>query len=275
MADAPFDFIPLDTRRSKEKPRSSGLTMIVDDGIALGRQEDELAMAGAYADFAKIKVGSARLYDADYLRRKIALYRNYQLDVFPGGQFVEYALFKLGRDAMQRYWDEALRLGFTAVEISDNVLPLSDEDRKFHIRSARDAGLRVLGEIGAKYDGTDVATLVHQAEICLEAGADLILVEAAELVSGGVMNEALIGELSKGLDMQRVLIELPGPWISNVTLSLVEDMKKALIRAFGVNVNIGNVYFESLMDLEAARVGLGVEGPPGMNKVGRKEVEGS
>ena len=176
---------------------------------------------------------------------------------------------------MPRYWDEALRLGFTAVEISDNVLPLSDEDRKFLIRSARDAGLRVLGEIGAKYDETDVSTLVSQAELCLEAGADLILVEAAELVSGGVMNEALIGELTKQLDMQRVLIELPGPWISNVTLSLVEDMKKALIRAFGTNVNIGNVYFKSLIDLESARVGLGVEGPPGMNKVGRKESQGN
>ena len=39
--------------------------------------------------------------------------------------------------------------------------------------------------------------------------------------------------LTRSLDMSRVMIELPGPWISDVRSCDIEDMKKALVNALG------------------------------------------
>jgi hypothetical protein len=61
--------------------------------------------------------------------------------------------------------------------------------------------------------------------------------------------------------MSRVLIELPGPWIPGVTLSIVEDMKKFLVVEFGPDVNLANVMAQDILETEALRVGLGVVGP--------------
>jgi phosphosulfolactate synthase (CoM biosynthesis protein A) len=71
----------------------------------------------------------------------------------------------------------------------------------------------------------------------------------------------LIDGIRKGLDMSKVLIELPGPWIAGVTLSAVEDMKKFLVSEFGPDVNLANVTPADIMETEALRVGLGVVGP--------------
>ena len=102
---------------------------------------------------------------------------------------------------------------------------------------------------------------MSQAEDCFAAGAELVLVEAAEVIVDGKPKKKLINGLRAGLDMSRVLIELPGPWISSITLSMVEDMKKFLVDEFGPDVNIANVMPADIMETEALRVGLGVVGP--------------
>jgi phosphosulfolactate synthase len=71
----------------------------------------------------------------------------------------------------------------------------------------------------------------------------------------------LVHAVVGGLDLSRVMIELPGPWISNVSLSQVYDMRKLLIKAFGPDVNMANVKPEDVFENEALRVGLGVVGP--------------
>lgn len=260
----PFSFVPVHAVRQNEKPRSHGLTMVVDGGVPLGRLADGLEMAGAYADLGKIKVGSARLYDEDYLRRKVALYRRHGMDVFPGGQFLEYAIHMQGTGISGDYFAETARLGFTAVEISDNVVTITDADRLVMIEAAHRAGLKVYSEVGAKHETTDVDDLIRQARLSLDAGAELVLVEAAEFIAGGTVNQPVLDAVTTALDMKRVMIELPGPWIPTVSESLIEDMKKGLIRSVGPDVNLGNVHFDMVLELEGARVGLGTEGPPGM-----------
>lgn len=265
-----FDFLPLPPGRSRAKPRAAGLTMTIDDGIPLGRAADMLEMAGAHVDIAKIKTGGARLYPRAYLKRKIALYRAHGLDVFPGGQFLEYVIHTSRQDAVPRYWDEALALGFTAIEVSDNVVPLTDERRHALISGAVSTGLKVFGEVGSKENETDLETLARQAEISFDAGASLVLVEAAELISAKGMNHELLAGIRERLDMSRVLIELPGPWISNVSHHMIDDMAKLLVRELGADVNLGNVAFDTLFDLETTRSGLGVAGPPGAGKQAMK-----
>ena len=67
----PFDFLPLPAARSTEKPRRSGLTMMIDDGMPLAAQRDLMELSGDYVDLAKIKTGTARLYREEHLRHKL------------------------------------------------------------------------------------------------------------------------------------------------------------------------------------------------------------
>ena len=259
---APFQFVPLPRERSTRKPRANGRTMMIDDGLPLGLVKDLLATAGAYADLAKIKTGTARLYPRPVLVSKLKLYRKHGIQPFLGGQFHEYVFATQGAKALPAYYREARALGFQAIEISDNVVPLTDAQRREQIRNAVRAGLVVYGEVGSKETMSNPALLVKQAEVCFDAGAALVLVEAAELVENGKLRRKTIDLLVKRLDMSRVMIELPGPWISNVRSCDIEDMKKALVNALGPDVNLANVPPLSLIDTEATRTGLGTAGPP-------------
>jgi phosphosulfolactate synthase len=258
---APFEFVALPRARSADKPRRTGLTMMVDFGLPYQYAGDVVAMAGRYIDFAKIAVGTSRLYDLAYLRRKLALYKRNHIRPFIGGQFQEYVFATYGAKALLGFLEEARRVGFGVVEISDNCVPLTDRERHDQIRLAIDCGLAVFGEVGSKNMKNDAGLLIRQAEVCFHAGAELVLVEAAELIAGGKPKMKLINGLRRGLDMAQVLIELPGPWISGVTLAAVEDMKKFLVSEFGPDVNLANVVPQDIMETEALRVGLGVVGP--------------
>jgi phosphosulfolactate synthase len=229
----PFAFIELPAARSRTKPRRSGLTMMADFGLTQEHTQSVLGLCADFIDFAKIAVGTARLYSRSYLTAKLDLYNRHAVRPF----------------------------GFNTIEISDNCVPLTDAERRDVIGGAIAAGLSVFGEVGSKDRKSTADELVEQAGICFAAGSELVLVEAAEFVVDGQLNEDLIDAVTGRLDMSRVMIELPGPWISGVTLAQVYDMRKMLIKAFGPDINIANVKPDDVFDTEALRVGLGVVGP--------------
>lgn len=262
MDDTPFRFVDLPQARTQTKPRSSGLTMVIDNGLPVHATRDLVAMAGDYFDLAKFKTGTTRLYKRESLLEKLRLYREAQVRPFIGGQFHEYVFATAGEEGLPRFYQEALRLGFAAIEISDNVVPLTEEQRRNQIRTAVQAGLIVFGEIGSKETKSRPELLVEQAHQCFESGAAMVLVEAAELVEGGRMLDSTIELLKHSLDLKRVMIELPGPWISNVRACDIEDMKRKLTSYLGPDVNLANVAPDSVIDTEATRVGLGTGGPP-------------
>ena len=261
MKKPPFHFVPLPRSRSIAKPRRSGRTMIVDDGLPLGYARDLVALGGDYIDLAKIKTGTARLYPRDQLVKKLKLYKQHRIQPFLGGQFHEYVFATQGEKALPQYYAEARALGFQAIEISDNTVPLTDAQRRGQIRAAVKAGLIVYGEVGSKETMSNPKLLIGQARLCFDAGAALVLVEAAELVDKGKLRKKTLSMLMNSLDMSRVMIELPGPWISDVRSCDIEDMKKALVQELGPDVNLANVPPSSIVDTEATRTGLGTAGP--------------
>jgi len=254
--------VPLPTERSGTKPRSQGLTMMMDLGLSSGHARDLLGLIAPYLDFAKFVVGTARLYPEDYLLEKLAIYREFDVHPFIGGQFLEYVYATQGFAGVRPYCEEARRLGFEAIEVSDNCVPLTDDERTRLISTAIDCGLGVHGEVGSKDAGSNAATLIRQAEVCFAAGADLVLVEGAELIDGGTLNVPLLEELKSGLDVTKVMFELGGPWIPGTTLSDVHQLRNFLIGAFGPDVNIANLLPDQVWETEALRVGLGSVGPP-------------
>jgi phosphosulfolactate synthase len=259
MAEHPFEFIELPADRSTTKPRANGLTMMIDWGLGLQRLEDTLEMSGDYVDLGKIAVGTPRLYDEKLLKRKFALYESNAIRPFLGGMFIEHYYEKNGMEAMEQFYAEAVRVGFKVIEVSDNLRPFSSNERRNLIGLAIEHGLTAFGEVGAKWEANDAATLIGQAEECFDAGCELVLVEGAELVdaNGEPMRE-LLDALRQALDLDRVLFELPGPWISGCTMCAIHDLKKLLIREFGANVNIANVMPDDVMETEVLRAGLSV-----------------
>ena len=258
---APFAFVPIDPRRTTAKPRSRGLSMVIDDGLPNDYVRDVLRTCGAWIDLMKIKTGTARLYPRQVLTDKLAIYKAAQVKPFLGGQFHEYVFATLGEQALPRFYDEALTLGFETIEISDNTVPLTDRQRHDQIAGAVRAGLQVFGEVGSKETLSNPALLVKQAQICFDAGAVLVLVEAAELVRDGRVHQETLEVIRRGLPADRIMIELPGPWIAGVRSCDIEDMKKAVLREFGPDVNLANIDVRTVCDTEALRVGLGTAGP--------------
>lgn len=261
MTTRPFEMVPLPAGRSTVKPRHTGLTMMMDWGLPMQHLEDTLDLAAPYIDLGKIVAGTARLYDVETFRRKLALYKRYDVKPFLGGQFLEYVFATQGWKAVKPYCEEAKRHGVEAIEVSDNCVPLNDQERHRMIRLAIDSGLEVHGEVGSKTGKQEGAELIAQAKVCFEAGCELVLVEAAELMENGAIKQDLLAELRDGLDISKVLFELTGYWIKGTTLNDVFELQKAFVLEFGPDVNIANVQPDMLIGLEALRCGLSVVGP--------------
>ena len=269
MTRRPFEMVPLPAARSTAKPRHAGLTMMMDWGLPMQHLEDTLDLAAPYIDLGKIVAGTARLYDVETFRRKLALYKDYGVKPFLGGQFLEYVFATQGWDAVGPYCEEAKRHGVEAIEVSDNCVPLDDQERHRMIRLAIDCGLEVHGEVGSKTGKQEGAELIAQAKVCFEAGCELVLVEAAELMEAGAIKQDLLAELRDGLDISKVLFELTGYWIKGTTVNDVFELQKAFVLAFGPDVNIANVQPDAVIGLEALRCGLSVVGPA------RKSIPGA
>jgi phosphosulfolactate synthase len=189
------------------------------------------------------------------LKEKIRLYHDHKVEAFPGGQYLEYAE-TIGKTEL--YFPACVEAGYGWVEVSDNILPGSGAWKVKQIRTAVGAGLHVLGEVGKKEGLARDASFADDARACLDAGAEIILLEAAELVSDdpAVFREVERAVVAAGSD--RVMFELPGPWIEGVNLYDVHRMRRHLIDRYGREVNLGNVAADDLFSLEAYRRGLGV-----------------
>lgn len=247
-----FGSIPVVTR--SEKPRGRGVTMIIDYGMGLRQQEDLLSVVGSYVDLAKIRVGSAALYDSALLRAKIALYKKYSVDVFPGGQFLEYALV---RGKMHEYFSEVKELGFSLVEVSDNRLEVSIEEKIKVVRTAiEDYELRVLAETGSKVASTAAEDLIVDIKSSLEAGAWKVLLEAVELFDQEVFKKELIEQVQRAVDPSKLIFEIPTRHTRGVTNYDRYSLETWLVRNLGMEVNIGNVAPEEVLQLEGLRRNL-------------------
>lgn len=265
MSMMAFDFLPLPLERSSRKPRTTGRTMVIDMGIGPETVRDSLRTASPYVDLVKIAVGSARLYSEQILREKAAIYEEFSVDMYIGGQFVEYVVTKHGFESVPRFMKEVYRLGIHTIEVSDNCIELTDEERCRLVKIGVDAGLEVHGEVGSKDSKADINELIRQSEVLLQAGCSMVLFEAAELIEASNINVAAIETIKSAVAPESTMIELPGPWIKGVSLSDVYEMMKLVLRTFGPDANIGNVTWDQIFELECARCGFGTAGPTFLN----------
>lgn len=249
-----FSNIPIEKR--EKKPREKGLTAIVDERLGLQLQKDLLHLVADYVDLVKIATGIPALIEAQTLKKKIDLYHQHNVLAFPGGQFLECVIAK---DKLREYFSDIIKAGFRLVEVSDNLIDISPDKKCSLIKmAAQEYGLKVLGETGSKKVSSDIKLLIKDIKDCLNCGAWKVMFEAAELFENGIFKSEVIKDISKEIDLQRIIFELPGPWIPKITVSDIYSLIIWLIENLGSEVNIANVEPSEVLCLEAERTNLGV-----------------
>jgi phosphosulfolactate synthase len=246
-----FEKIPIPQRQ--DKPRSRGLTMMIDWGLPLGHQQDCLESQGLYIDEAKIAAGIPRVMPAGLLKKKISAYAGHGIPCFPGGLFTELAI---AQGNYEQFLDEAKQTGFGAIEVSDNLLQLSPAIKKKNIRLAvEEFGLKVMGEVGRKEGGLSGDELVADVENCIEAGASLVLLEAHELFHGDIRLD-VIESLVDRVPMEKLMFELPVVVLPDVTRDYKHRICAWLVKRFGTEVNLANVEWDEIYITEIVRRGM-------------------
>jgi phosphosulfolactate synthase len=234
------------------KPRSSGFTMVLDKGLGRYGLEDLMTTAGDYIDFLKFSFGTSAFYDERVLREKVEIATGAGVDVYPGGTFLEVTVCQ---DCYADYLQRARELGFTAIEVSDGTMEMSDQVRADCIKRALDVGFKVLTEVGKKSPDEKVATAEMHRLIAhdLALGALLVIVEAREAGRGvgifdqsGAVDESEVDRIVSGVaDLDRLMWEAP-----------IKNQQQYLILRFGNDVSLGNVPTTDVLALEALRQGL-------------------
>lgn len=234
-------------------PRKRGITMVIDKGLGIHGLQDLLNTAGEYIDFLKFTFGTSLLYPHQILKDKINLAHEMGVDVYPGGTLFEIAIIQ---NKLTEFLLRARQLGFTAIEISNGTIELSESKRNEAIYKAHSLGFKVLTEVGKK-DRDNSLTLDEmkvQVRKDLEAGADKIIIEGRESGKNisiydaeGSIDMKMVEGIIQGVDGDESIIIWEAP---------LKKQQLILIKEFGPNVNLGNIYVSEVLALEALRRGL-------------------
>ncbi|NHN28847.1 phosphosulfolactate synthase [Paenibacillus agricola] len=235
-----------------DKPRLLGKTMVIDKGLGLHALEDLLQTAGCYVDFLKIGFGTSPLYEPDLLKQKIAMAKEQQIVVYPGGTFLEVAI---QQEAVDEFFEMVALMGFNGVEISDGTIELERGYRSQLITRARQSGLMVITEYGKKCWGSsiEIEELIETVLIDTQLGASLVTIEGRESGKGvGIFDQ---NGACKDDDILKMIERVP-----NSHLLLWEAPNKEqqvhLMKLLGTDIHLGNVAPTELISLEALRRGL-------------------
>jgi len=239
------------------KPRNRGISMMIDWGMGLALTEDVLQFSGFYIDKVKFAGMTATLVPKELLRKKIALYKQHDIDPSPGGLFAELTL-KQG--SFDRYLNDVRELGFPAVEISDNLLKISSADKAAAIRKAiEEYDLKVYGEVGRKEGKLTDDGVFEQIDVCLEAGCELVYLEAAEFFDGEKSRTELIDAIAKRFPMERLSFELPVVFNRGSSHAIKLKTASALVASMGTEVNLANIEHYEFALFESVRLGMGAD----------------
>jgi phosphosulfolactate synthase len=245
-----FTNIPLPTR--PVKPRTSGQTMMIDWGIPYGHQLDILESQGHLVDEAKFAASLCRIMPKDILIKKNKAYQDHNIFTFPGGLFTELAI---AQNNYEKFLEEVIAMGFSGIEVSDNLIDISLEKKvKLIEKAKKEFGLKVMGEVGKKDGIMTGEEIIEDSKACVEAGCKMVLLEAHELFHGDV-REDVIDELSKVIPAEKIMWELPLTVLPDVAKHYKTKIMFWMVSKFGTNVNLANVENDEVYFLEMARNG--------------------
>ena len=244
MTDYP-SFLSLPARASK--PRSRGLTHVLDSGLTPAGTRAFLGQAGHLVDI--VKVGWGIGYVDPTLEERVIVCADHDCPVSLGGTLLEVAAVQ-GRVNELRDW--ALKIGMTHMEVSNGLRALTASHKRSLIRQLA-ADFVILAETGAKagsYPPTP-AEWAQEMAADLDAGASRVIAEGRESGTVGLyhadqgVREDLVSAILDRIPQDRVIFEAPN-----------KAQQAWFIGQLGADANIGNVAPASVLALETLRLGL-------------------
>jgi phosphosulfolactate synthase len=232
------------------KPRSSGLTMVIDGGVPLAQFTDLIELGAEYIDYVKFGWGTSVITNC--LREKIAVLDAHGIEFYFGGTLFEKFVLQGRIDDFRRYCEE---YSCRHVEVSNGTIELSNAEKAGYIRKLA-PDFTIVSEVGFKDPGRSEmlppSEWVASIQEDLDAGASLVTLEARESGTSGIcrpdgeLRYGLIEDvLHAGIDIDSLLFEAP-------TTALQTHM----ITRIGPDVNLGNVPATGVIGLETLRLGL-------------------
>ena len=230
------------------KPRSHGLTHVIDRGLSISEIEGMIEVAGEFVDIVKLGWGTALA--TGNLDRKLACYRAHEIPVVLGGTLTELAISRGRLDELIAWVHE---LDLSHFEISDGTIQLEHE-RKLELIERLAQEFTVLSEVGSKDDTgaiTPPYVWVEQMRAELAAGAWKVIAEGREAGTAGIfrpsgeVREGLIGEIVHEIAPAQIMFDAPR-----------KDQQVWFVRRFGPEVNLSNIPAGEVLALETLRLGL-------------------
>lgn len=230
-----------------QKPRVSGLTMVMDKGLGVEEAKNFMSVAYPHVDIVKLGFGTS--FVTPKLEEKLEVYKSYNIPVYFGGTLFEAFLI---RNQFDDYISICKNFGIHYMEVSDGSITIPHAEKCGYIEKLTQYGV-VLSEVGSK-DAAHIIPPYKWIELMraeLNAGSTYVIAEAREAGNVGIYRGT--GEVREGL-VQEILTQIPGEKI------IWEAPQKAqqlyFIELLGCNVNLGNIAPSEVLPLEAMRVGL-------------------
>lgn len=238
-------FLKLPARAAK--PRSRGVTHVLDSGLTPEGTRAFLGQTGHLVDI--VKVGWGIGYVDPELGTRVGICAEHACPVSLGGTLLEIAAIQ-DRVGELREW--ALATGITHIEVSNGLRALTASRKHALVRELA-ADFVVLAETGAK-EGNYPPTPAEWAQEMtrdLEAGASWVIAEGRESGTVGLyhpdqeVREDLVSAILGSVPQDKVIFEAPS-----------KSQQAWFVRQLGADVNLGNVAPASVLALETLRLGL-------------------
>jgi phosphosulfolactate synthase len=232
------------------KPRSTGLTMVIDGGIPLRMFADIISSTPELIDFVKFGWGTAIVTGG--LQQKIDVLREHGIGFYLGGTLFEKYVMQERFDDYKRF---CVELGCEHVEVSNGTVTMSNAEKASYIRKLT-GDFTVVSEVGFKdpdrSEQLPPSKWIEYINEDLAAGAKMVTLEARESGKSGIcrpdgaLRFGLIEDvLSAGVGQDQLLFEAP-----------TTTLQTYFITRLGTDVNLGNVPASAVIGLETLRLGL-------------------
>jgi phosphosulfolactate synthase len=258
MTETAFGFI--EVPRREDKPRSRGITFVIDHAFHLlgpNNLEDLLKVSADHIDYIKLAVATARLQPREVLLSRLALMQAHEVKPFIGGNFFELAI---QRRSSKEFLDELQQLGISTLELSTQVITLSPRQQAKLVEQAIQRGLTVFGEVGRKEPDAPLvpSVTIQQIRRFLDAGASKVILESYEVEKMLMGDRAAANEAG---NLLAILTEVGTEWVIleapyNADPRVAREFYWWCIQHCGPEVNLGNVAPQLIPLLEQMRRGL-------------------
>lgn len=230
------------------RPRTVGLTHVLDKGMPLAQLRSYMLSVADFIDIWKFGWGTAYL-DPEVTGKIIEL-RSHGIRACTGGTLLEIA-WQQQRSA--EFFDWAALVGFSTLEVSNGATAMEADGKRSLIAEATRRGFEVLAEVGSKdpamYASPQQWTLEIEAD--LDAGAAFVVAEGRESGTVGLyeedgrVREDIVSAIESLDYRDKIIYEAPR-----------RSQQAWLMRHVGPNVSVGNIVLSEVMSVESLRLGL-------------------